>query len=105
VAVELNLAAVPFLPEAVEMAALGMLPAGSFANREYCAKTVSVAAGCDPIQRDLVFDAQTSGGMVLAVPEGKVATARRMLEDAGDLAAVIGRVVAATDGMARLRIL
>lgn len=105
VAVELNLAAVPFLPEAVEMAALGMLPAGSFANREYCAKTVSVAEGCDPIGRDLVFDAQTSGGMVLAVPEGKVATARRMLEDAGDLAAVIGRVVAATDGMARLRIL
>ena len=105
VAVELHLAAVPFLPEAVEMAGYGMLPAGSFANREYCAKTVSVAAGCDPIRRDLVFDAQTSGGMVLAVPVGKVATARRMLEDAGDLAAVIGRVVAATDEAARLHIM
>lgn len=105
VAVEIDVAAVPLLPEAVELAGFGMLPAGSFANREHCAKTVSVADGIDPIRRDLVFDAQTSGGMVLAVPEGKVAAARRMLEDAGDMAAVIGRVVVAREGLARLRLL
>ncbi|EFL53178.1 selenide, water dikinase [Solidesulfovibrio fructosivorans JJ]] len=104
VAVEIRLADVPFLPQAVELAGLGMLPAGSFANRNYCAKTVSVASGLDPIQSDLVFDAQTSGGLVLAVPEAKVAAARRMLLDAGDLAAVVGRVVAARPDMARLRI-
>lgn len=104
VAVEIRLAEVPFLPQAVELAGLGMLPAGSFANRNYCARTVSVASGLDPIQSDLVFDAQTSGGLVLAVPEAKVAAARRMLLDAGDLAAVVGRVVAARPDMARLRI-
>lgn len=104
VAVEIRLADVPFLPQAVELAGLGMLPAGSFANRNYCAKTVSVAEGLDPIKSDLVFDAQTSGGLVLAVPEAKVAAARRMLLDAGDLAAVVGRVVAVRPDMARLRI-
>jgi len=104
VAVEIRLADVPFLPQAVELAGLGMLPAGSFANRNYCAKTVSVAEGLDPIKSDLVFDAQTSGGLVLAVPEAKVAAARRILLDAGDLAAVVGRVVAARPDMARLRI-
>lgn len=104
VAVELTLAEVPFLPLAVELAGLGMLPAGSFANRDHCARTVSVAAGLDPVRCDLVFDAQTSGGLVLAVPEGKVAAARRMLTDAGDLAAVIGRVVAALPDAARLRL-
>ncbi len=104
VAVELTLADIPFLPEAVELAGLGMLPAGSFANRDHCAKAVAEAAGLDPVRCDLVFDAQTSGGLVLAVPEGKVAAARRMLTDAGDLAAVIGRVVAASPDAARLRL-
>jgi selenide,water dikinase len=103
-AVELRLADVPLLPKALELAGLGMLPAGSFANRNYCAKTVSVAQGLDPIRCDLVFDAQTSGGLVLAVPEGQVAAARTMLEDAGDLAAVIGRVTEMRDGTARLRL-
>jgi selenide,water dikinase len=104
VAVELRLADVPFLPRAVELAGLGMLPAGSFANRAYCAKTVSVAPGLDPIQSDLVFDAQTSGGMVLAVPEEKVPAAQTILRDAGDLAAVIGRVVEEEPDKARLRL-
>uniref|UniRef100_I2Q132 Selenium donor protein n=1 Tax=Desulfovibrio sp. U5L TaxID=596152 RepID=I2Q132_9BACT len=105
VAVELRLADIPFLPQAVELAGLGMLPAGSFANRNYCASTVSVAPGLDPIQSDLVFDAQTSGGLVLAVPEAKVEAARKLLEDAGDLAAVIGLVVEEAEGAARLRLI
>ena len=104
VAVELRLADIPFLPQAVELAGYGMLPAGSFANKRYCADAVSVAARLDPIRCDLVFDAQTSGGLVLAVPEGKVAAARQMLQAAGDLAAVIGRVVEEEAGKARLRL-
>ena len=104
VAVELSLASIPFLPEAVELAGYGMLPAGSFANKRHCATEVSWASSLDPIRCDLVFDAQTSGGLVLAVPEGKVAAARAMLEAAGDLAAVIGRVAETEEGKARLRI-
>jgi len=104
VAVELRLADIPFLPEAVELAGLGMLPAGSFANKAYCATTVSVAPGLDPIKTDLVFDAQTSGGLVLAVPETKVEAARKILLEAGDLAAIIGRVVQRIDGTERLMI-
>ena len=81
-----------------------MLPAGSFANKAYCSKAVAVADGLDPILTDLVFDAQTSGGLVLAVSEAKVDEARRMLTEAGDLAAIIGRVVAEETGKARLRL-
>lgn len=105
VAVELRLDDIPFLPQAVALAGCGMLPAGSFANKAFCARTVSIAPGLDPVRCDLVFDAQTSGGLVLAVPEAKVAAARRMLEEAGDLAAAIGRVVPEDPGKARLRIL
>jgi selenide,water dikinase len=104
VAVELSLSAIPFLPEAVELAGYGLLPAGSFANKRHCSKDVAFASGLDAIRCDLVFDAQTSGGLVLAVPAEKVATAQAMLEAAGDLAAVIGRVAELEEGKARLRI-
>jgi selenide,water dikinase len=103
--VELTLDAIPLLPEAVELAGYGMLPAGSFANKRHCAKDVAWASGLDPIRCDLVFDAQTSGGLVLAVPAAKVAAAREMLEAAGDLAAVIGRVTETEGGKARLRLI
>ena len=105
VAVELRLADIPFMPEAVELAGYGMLPAGSFANKTFCSRDVSLAAGLDPILCDLTFDAQTSGGLVLAVPEAKLEAATTMLTAGGDLAAAIGRVVEQQKDLARLRLL
>ncbi len=91
--VEIKLASVPMLDDAVELASMGLLPAGSFANKGFCAKSVQVAPGLDPVRVDLIFDAQTSGGMLLAVPERSVETARAMLLEAGDIAACVGRVL------------
>ncbi len=93
VAIALRLADIPFLEEAVELAGMGMTPAGSFANKGFCARSAKVAAGADDILVDLVFDAQTSGGLVLAVKDDQVARAREMLLAAGDLAAEIGCVL------------
>jgi len=104
VAAELDLSRVPFLAEAVEFASMGMIPAGSFANRNFCKKNVQAAQGVDPILLDLVFDAQTSGGMLLAVPEDKVEQARDMLLAGGDMAEAVGRAVPEESGRARLRI-
>lgn len=95
---ELWLADIPFIPEAVELAAMGMLPAGSHANKAYCASRVDVAPGLDPILVDLVFDAQTSGGMLLAVPLAHFAWARDMLLEAGDLAGHVGQVLPGAQG-------
>lgn len=102
VAVTLWLSEIPFLPEAVELAAMGLVPAGSFANRDYCQKAVSVAPGLDPIRADLVFDAQTSGGLVLAAPPDKLDAVRERLVAAGEPAAVIGRAMEREEGQARL---
>ena len=98
VVVELFLGAVPFLPHAVELAGMGLLPAGSFANKHFCDSRVRVATGLETVRVDLVFDAQTSGGLVLAVPPEHVIDACRMLEAAGDMAARVGRVLEASDG-------
>ncbi len=105
VQVELSLAAIPFVSEAVELAKVGMLPEGSFANKSFFSSEVRVARGSDPVLVDLVFDAQTSGGLVLGVPPDKMERAVYLLESEGVLAARIGRVLSANQGKGeRLRL-
>lgn len=101
---ELVLEAMPLLPRVIDLAGMGMIPAGSFANKGFCAKSVQVADGADGLLVDIAFDAQTSGGLVLAVPPDKVARAVAMLEAGGDLAARIGRVLPAENGWTGLRL-
>lgn len=103
--VELSVRDVPLLPHAEELAGMGLIPAGSYANKHFCSSRVTVSAALPAVLVDLVFDAQTSGGLVLAVPEAQVDEARAMLQATGDLAAVIGRVVPAVDGRGALHLL
>lgn len=92
VQVELYVEDVPLLGPAAELAGMGLLPEGSLANRNHCSREIFIADGVDSVRRDLVFDAQTSGGLVLAVPADLVEEARTMLREFGELDAVIGRV-------------
>ncbi|MDQ3964129.1 MAG: selenide, water dikinase SelD [Actinomycetota bacterium] len=67
VGAELHFGSIPVLLEAVELAASGVLPGGSQRNME--AMGVSVTSdGLDDARRALLFDAQTSGGLLMAVP-------------------------------------
>ena len=98
VAVHLDPAAIPALPHAAELAAVGLVPAGSHANRLYRMPETRIADDVDPVIIDLILDAQTSGGIVLAVPEADVSAALAMLADSGDSAFRIGEVRPHADG-------
>jgi len=98
VCAELDLAAVPFFPEALEQAALGFLPAGSVCNRNHYRPRTHLSPGLEDLRVALVFDAQTSGGLILGVPQGQLAQAQAMLQASGDLSVCIGRVVEAQPG-------
>jgi selenide,water dikinase len=102
--IELWAEQVPLMSRAQELAGMGMVPAGSHANRLYCLGQTEAAPAVDAVMVDLVFDAQTSGGLVLAVPKDMLEQARGMLIDAGDLAAHIGEVQARQAGEKLLRI-
>ncbi|GAB6177906.1 selenide, water dikinase SelD [Desulfobaculum senezii] len=104
VGVELTLADVPIMDGALDLAGMGLVPAGSFANKNFCSSQVAVAHGLDAVRVDLVFDAQTSGGLVLAVPEERVEAVQAFLRERGDMAACIGRVVPREDAGASLNI-
>jgi len=67
---EINWQEVPLLEQAWAMAAAGAVPGGSQANRQYVAGSVDFAAEVPEIARQLLADAQTSGGLLLAVPAG-----------------------------------
>ncbi len=104
VGVELTLADVPIMDGALDLAGMGLVPAGSFANKNFCSSQVAVAHGLDAVCVDLVFDAQTSGGLVLAVPQERVEAVQAFLRERGDMAECIGRVVPREDAGASLNI-
>lgn len=93
VTAELTLSEVPFLPEALSLASLGLMPGGSIQNRNYYLPRTLVRPGLDELLVPLAFDAQTSGGLILGLPEDKVPQAQALLAEAGDLAVRIGRAV------------
>lgn len=95
VTAELRLDAIPFMPEALDLAAIGLIPAGSIQNRNHYLPRTLVAPGLDELLVTLAFDAQTSGGLILGVPEHLADQAQGILTRAGDLAAPIGRAVEA----------
>jgi selenide,water dikinase len=92
--VALDVSSVPLMNHAFELASVGLLPLGSHANKHFCHQTVHSSAGLDPVLVDLMFDAQTSGGMVLGVPQSIANDVQDWLRDRGELAAVIGSVEA-----------
>jgi selenide,water dikinase len=85
---------VPILHGAVAAAEAGCIPAGLIANREFAECIVENDAGTqiDPILRTLLFDPQTSGGLLIAVTNAQAHALVEELLQAGYAAAEIGYV-------------
>lgn len=87
---ELWASCVPMLPRALALAREGILPAGAYRNRDYLAQRVRVDEGVPLADTDLLYDPQTSGGLVIALPEAHSEGLLRRLGDVGVTARVIG---------------
>jgi len=93
---------VPIIEEATDLAGMGLIPEGSYANKHFCSTLVHVDERVDSLILDIVFDAQTSGGLLLAVPRDKMDATRDLLLQEGDLAAHVGEVVETKDKAVRI---
>jgi selenide,water dikinase len=92
----LNADTIPILPEAIDYAAMGMLPAGAFKNREFRESMVEFSASVNPLVRDLLFDPQTSGGLLICLDRVDAEELIGELNRKGiDEAALIGEVISA----------
>ena len=66
VALHIDVSAIDLIPEALEFARMGVLPAGMYRNRSFAEAGVDVGTTELAVQ-DLLFDPQTSGGLLMAV--------------------------------------
>lgn len=103
VGVTIEAGAVPIIAEARDMAAMGLVPVGSHANRGFCGSKVNPTGAVDEILFDLLSDAQTSGGLLMGVDADRLDRALALLAEAKVEAAVVGRAVADHPGAIELR--
>jgi len=79
VGLRLSLGRLPLLPGARRYAEGGYIPGGLGRNHDFFGPQVSTGAGLDPLLLDLVYDPETSGGLLLAVAPEQVAAFMDML--------------------------
>jgi selenide,water dikinase len=93
-AAEIDAASVPLLPKAMELAEQGAIPGGTKRNREALDALVKFSGEVPEPLRVLLFDAQTSGGLLIAVESDRANALVAALErETTPAAARIGRVV------------
>ncbi len=94
VGIKLQAGLVPYFPEAMEYAQMGLVPAGTYKNREFREAFVDFAPSVDGFMQDILFDAQTSGGLLISVARERANELLSELKRRGMASAtVIGEVV------------
>jgi selenide,water dikinase len=89
---------VPVIAEALEFAAMGIIPAGAHKNREFRDPMTIFAAKVKRALQDVLFDPQTSGGLLISVSRHQAGDLVSALENAGiGDAAQIGEVLRGPD--------
>ena len=85
---------IPVIPEALEYAQMGFIPAGAYRNREFRADMTEFGFSVDRLMQDILFDPQTSGGLLICVPEDVSESLVRDLKSGGvPEAVIIGEVM------------
>lgn len=83
---------VPYHEEAYELAEMGFIPAGAYRNREFAQKDVLVKGDVSRAMQDILFDPQTSGGLLMAVAQKDAEKLLAGLRDNIPCAQIIGHV-------------
>jgi len=103
VSLEIDHAAISYLRGAVEASRGGFLPGGLKNNRDFIGDCVSFADGIQQEYRDLLFDPQTSGGLLIAISPESADTAISTLDRHGVSASRIGKVIPKTNPLLFVR--
>jgi len=90
----IHAARVPTLAEAEDYAAMGLVPGGSGANRDFASCKVDIQGDASPVLLDILYDPQTSGGLLISLPPKKAEVLLDKLHKGGlTVSAIIGAVV------------
>ena len=88
---------VPYHREALELASMGLIPAGAYRNRQYAQAGVVVRGNISLAMEDILYDPQTSGGLLFAIAGGEAEECLAQLKQTIPDAAIIGYVTEKED--------
>jgi selenide,water dikinase len=95
---------IPIFPDAMEYARWGLIPGGAHSNRQFFSCRVDVDPTVSSLLIDLLYDPQTSGGLLISLPSGEaerlVATLKK---DENIDSSVVGKVVEEPRGRIQIR--
>ncbi|MCK4466836.1 MAG: selenide, water dikinase SelD, partial [Desulfobacterales bacterium] len=90
---------IPIIPEAFDYAAMGLVPAGAYKNREFREGIVDISPSVKQVVMDILYDPQTSGGLLICVERENAGDLVNELKEKGiDDVAVIGEVLSEPKG-------
>ena len=91
---EIYVEKVPYIQGSLDMAKMGLVPAGTYNNKDYISKDV-LSENIEECYIDLLYDPQTSGGLLISLPESEVENILKDFEDKNmdTKVSVIGSVV------------
>lgn len=103
VQIEIFSQALPVLPEALDAAAMGLIPAAMYSNRDHFTAVDFPEDLPEPL-RDLCYDPQTSGGLLFSIPEHAAGLLLTALQSQGiDTASMIGKITCHGEAKIRVR--
>jgi len=102
VGVEINLSQIPIIPEAREFATANIIPGGTLNNISYVEKEVIYENGLSEIDKILLNDAQTSGGLLLAISPEKYDDFHEKYVNSGENYSLIGEFTTQSRGKIRV---
>ena len=95
--IHFDVSAIPYHQDAYKMAAMGLVPAGAYRNRDFAAQDITMKRPIAEPLLDILYDPQTSGGLLIAVAEKDASALERNLQDAIPCAKRIGYVAKRTE--------
>lgn len=100
VGAEIEYEKVPFYKGVKDMAAMGMIPSGAYRNLDYMKPHLKWKGPAEEKDDALLIlaDPQTSGGLLVALPEDKCNCLFAALEDRGASGSIIGQITSALPG-------
>ena len=99
VTIHIKIYDIPLFDDVIEAAQMGLVPAASYGNRK-AITDVQVDANLDGVWTDILFDPQTSGGLLFSVPATEGADLVKTLRDVGVEGATIVGAVESFSGLA-----